>query len=304
MPPTDEEPLINPNRSLQDYYASLESRIGYRLVLGGTRHFGYYDTDTYWPFPINGALRAMEDHLFNTLSLEAGAKVLDAGCGTGDVAIHMATKGLQVQGIDVVDRHIKKAIRNVNSRGFADKIRVQKGDYHHLDQFADESFDGAYTLETFVHATDPEEALGEFFRVLKPGGSLALYEYDHSDRATVPAEVKMRLSQINTHAAMPANDQFDEGVLENMLKETGFVDIKVDDISRHTWPMLRLFFLLAYIPYLIFKLFGIQSWFPNTLSGVEAYRVRDYVRYVAVSARKPVEFKSTSETIRPRSRVV
>lgn len=36
------EPLINHNPSLQSYYTSLESRIGYRLFLGGTRHFGYY----------------------------------------------------------------------------------------------------------------------------------------------------------------------------------------------------------------------------------------------------------------------
>lgn len=35
-------PLINDNPELQSYYQSLESRIGYRLVLGGTRHFGYW----------------------------------------------------------------------------------------------------------------------------------------------------------------------------------------------------------------------------------------------------------------------
>lgn len=36
------QPLINDNPHLQSYYQSLESRIGYRLVLGGTRHFGYW----------------------------------------------------------------------------------------------------------------------------------------------------------------------------------------------------------------------------------------------------------------------
>lgn len=36
------KPLINENPELQSYYQSLESRIGYRLVLGGTRHFGYW----------------------------------------------------------------------------------------------------------------------------------------------------------------------------------------------------------------------------------------------------------------------
>lgn len=35
-------PLISDNPELQSYYQSLESRVGYRLVLGGTRHFGYW----------------------------------------------------------------------------------------------------------------------------------------------------------------------------------------------------------------------------------------------------------------------
>lgn len=44
------EPLINKNPTLQNYYASLESRIGYRLFLGDTRHFGYYRTPSF-PLP-------------------------------------------------------------------------------------------------------------------------------------------------------------------------------------------------------------------------------------------------------------
>lgn len=34
------------NPTLQGYYKSLEPRIGYRLLLGGTPHFGYWDKDT------------------------------------------------------------------------------------------------------------------------------------------------------------------------------------------------------------------------------------------------------------------
>jgi sterol 24-C-methyltransferase len=203
MSNADKEPLINPNRKLQNYYSSLESRIGYRLVLGGTRHFGYWTKDTLWPFPINRALRAMEDHLFDTLHLKEGSLVLDAGCGVGHVAIHMARRGLQVSCIDVVDRHINRAKRNVHANGFDGAITVQKMDYHHLDGFADGGFDGAYTMETLVHATDPELVLSEFFRTLKPGGSIALYEYDHNNLSKVPQKLKRSVDQINEFAAMP-----------------------------------------------------------------------------------------------------
>jgi sterol 24-C-methyltransferase len=287
MSASDREPLINKNQALQAYYATLESRAGYWLVLGGTRHFGYYDADTYWPFPINRSLRAMEDKIFESLNLENGAEVLDAGCGVGHVAIHMAKRGLRVQGIDVVDNHIAQAQRNVKANGLQDVITVRKGDYHHLDAFADQSLDGVYTSETFVHATDPEAAMAEFYRVLRPGGSITLHEYDHPDMDKQPADIKESLTTINKYAAMPANDRFQTGVLEKIMEGAGFQDVKVTDMSMNIRPMIRLFFLLAYIPYLIIRFFGLQMWFVNTVAGVESYRGRNSWRYIQASARKP-----------------
>lgn len=288
MSSSNPAPLINPNQSLQKYYASLESRIGYRILLGGTRHFGYYDTNTRWPFPINAALRSMEDHLFNTLRLDEGAQVLDAGCGIGHVAIRLAQRGLRVQGIDVLDRSIKQAKRNVKARGLEAAITIRKMDYHHLDGFEDDTFDGVYTMETFVHATEPEAAIREFFRVLKPGGSIAFYEYDHVNLNTAPPQLKDAMEKINKYASMPSNAMFDNGVHQRILEDAGFEDVVVEDMSTNVMPMLRLFFVLAYVPYLLVRLLRLQAWFVNTVAGVEAYRGRDFCRYVAVSAKKPL----------------
>jgi len=55
----------------------------------------------------------MEDHLFNSLNLSAGAIVLNVGCGVGYVVIYIAKKGLRVFGIDVVDYYLIKANRNI-----------------------------------------------------------------------------------------------------------------------------------------------------------------------------------------------
>ena len=134
----------------------------------------------------------MEDHLIAPLALEKGPKVLDAGCGVRHVAIHLAKKGYRVYGIDVLEHHLVKSRRNIKAERLEGKITVSKGDYHHLEAFADESSDGAYTMETFVHATEPEAAAAEFFCVLRPGGSLAMYEYDrrlqHSRRRSQHVE--------------------------------------------------------------------------------------------------------------------
>lgn len=120
----------------------------------------------------------MEDKLATALNLPSGSYVLDAGCGVGHVAIHMATHhGFKIQGIDVVERHLKKAERNIARAGLQQgQLEVRKMDYHHLENLPDNGFDGVYTMETFVHATEPEVVLENFYRVLRPGGRIALFE--------------------------------------------------------------------------------------------------------------------------------
>ena len=278
---------INNNTALQNYYHTLESRIGYRLVLGGTRHFGYYKPDTKWPFPIDKALRAMEDHLIKTLNLLRGSKILDAGCGIGHVSIHLAEAGYQMQGIDVVDHHIHKARRNVTLRNLDGAVKIDKADYHNLTVFGDDSFDGVFTMETFVHATDPRKAASELYRVLQPGGSLALYEYDHVHTSNLAEESARSMIVINKYAAMPAYDTFSPGVLESILHDVGFEDVVVQDLSDNVLPMLRMFYVLAFIPYWVVRVLGVKTWFINTVAGFEGYKYRDSARYVVVSARKP-----------------
>ena len=290
MSTSDREPLIDHNPALQSYYSSLESILGYKILLGDTRHFGYYDSPRSWPFKINVALRQMEERLLQAIALPKGSRVLDAGCGMGHVAIYMAKRGgLRVFGIDVIDRHIRKARRNIRTAGMQDMIDLKKMDYHHLDSLPPRSFDGAYTVETLVHAKRPEEVLSGFHRILRPGGVLVHYEYDHDDLKTSPKHHTDAMKQINIYAAMPTNDMFDHGVLESMLKAQGFEDVRCEDLSSNIVPMLWLFYVIAFIPYLFVRLFGLQAYFVNTMAGVESYRGRHGWRYLQVSARKPLK---------------
>ncbi|KAI9643832.1 hypothetical protein NHQ30_007183 [Ciborinia camelliae] len=287
----DTAPLINKNTALQEYYYALESRLGYRLVLGGTRHFGYYEHDQYNPFPIGAALRRMEDYLAKTLSLPAGSQVLDAGCGVAHVALHLAKEhSLEIQAIDIVDHHISKARENITKQGMHGRVTVRKMDYHHLDAIANESLEGAYTMETLVHSTSPESAAREFHRVLKPGGRVALFEYEHDDLTMETTTRADSWASINRYSAMPAYDRFTYGTIGSLLTDAGFTDVQTEDISVHVRPMVRFFFLLAYLPYLFFvSTLGLEKRFINTVAGVEGWKCRDRIRYVVVSATKPRE---------------
>ena len=271
--------------TVSDYYHKLESRIGYKLILGGTRHFGYYEAGTLWPFPISRALRRMEERLYQTLGLADDALVLDAGTGNADVAIYMARKGLRIKAIDLLDMHIGWAKANVKRKHLDGQIDVSKGNYEKLE-FDNETFDGAYTMETLVHAGDPNQAMREFYRVLKPGGVVTHVEYEHDmDNNPVGRRV---LSRINAYAHMPAFQQFPLGAIRRSLENVGFQNVEVQDLSQNVAPMMRFFFLLAYIPYLIIRLLGLEAHFVNAMAAVEIWRHKDHVRFLMVKARKPL----------------
>ncbi|KAK3991070.1 S-adenosyl-L-methionine-dependent methyltransferase [Cladorrhinum sp. PSN332] len=248
---------------IQSYYASPESRIGYRLILGGTRHFGYYDRDTYWPFPLFKSLRKMEDKLAAALDLPNWAHVLDAGCGYGLVAMRMAeTHGLRVSAIDLVERHVKHAKQNIARSGLpGGAITVQQGDYLNLEHIADESLDGVYTMETVVHAADPEAVLRNFYRVLKPGEHLAQFKYDNNIKKQ-DKHIDVAMRKVNEFAAMPTNAKSSPGAFKQMLEDAGFEDagfedVVVRDYSANILPMSRFFFLLAIVPLF---LYGCSGW--------------------------------------------
>ena len=280
-------PLIDSRPLLQKYYDSLESRIGYRLFLGDSRHFGYYASPTSSPWPVGPALRAMEGQLFEALRLPPGSRVLDAGCGTGHVAIYMANRGdYRIEGIEYMERHVIKAQRNVRRAGLQNYITVQHGDYHHLEAFASNSFDGIYTMETLVHSTDPLQVLREFRRILRPGGHLALHEYDHEDLSKTPTGLTDAMANVNKYAAMPGNEMFDKDYLKELVREAGFDDVQLRDLSAHITPMLWLFYIFAVIPLFFFRLLGIEHWFVNTLAGAAMYQGRGLWRYIQVAGKK------------------
>ncbi|KAK3066072.1 hypothetical protein LTR53_017718 [Teratosphaeriaceae sp. CCFEE 6253] len=266
--------------SVEEYYTSRESRLGYWLLLGNARHCGFWEAGIVWPFPLGRAQRAMEEKLWQRLRLDNGSRVLDAGAGSGVVASYMAQKGLLVEGVDLTPMHVADAQRVIRARGLEQQVSVRLGDYHDLPDadFHDASFDGIYTMETFVHADDPRKVLLNFYRLLRPGGVLVLHEADFHWDSEVLQEV-LRLSH--------CQNTLKEGTYEDLLQDAGFKDIELEDYTDNVLPLWRLFGVIGAIPYDLMSLFGLQKRFTNVMAGVEAYRHWDQGRYISVRAVKP-----------------
>ncbi|RAU20826.1 SAM-dependent methyltransferase [Paramagnetospirillum kuznetsovii] len=146
-------------------------------------HFGdwFIKSDT-WKTHV--LCRAMND-LQRLIPVQAGPfhKVIDVGCGFGhsfdELARRFAPK--HIIGMDAVP-DIQNRAQAAAAR-CAVPVTLHSGSASRMD-FPDDEFDMVFCHQTFHHLVDPDPAMSEFFRVLKPGGILLFAEstkrYIHS----------------------------------------------------------------------------------------------------------------------------
>ena len=126
--------------------------------------------------------------------LAPGAQVLDVACGTGNVAIPLARRGYIVTGVDIATNLLAQARERAAGEGLS--VTFDEGDAEQLP-YADASFDGVATMFGAMFAPRPELVAAELARVLKPGGALAMANWN-------PAGFTGRMFRVSsTHAPGP-----------------------------------------------------------------------------------------------------
>lgn len=103
-------------------------------------------------------------------------RVLDVGCGIGGPARTLAAEfDCDVVGVDVVEEYCLAAALFTDRVGLTDEVRFQHGNALDLP-FEDEAFDVVWFEHTLMNIEAKEVVFEEARRVLRPGGTLALYE--------------------------------------------------------------------------------------------------------------------------------
>jgi SAM-dependent methyltransferase len=112
--------------------------------------------------------------ILKSLHIAPGTRVLDVGCGAGQIAIPMARAGVQVTGVDIATNLIEQA----RARAAAARLDVQfeEGDAEDL-QFPDGSFDIVISLIGAMFAPRPERVAAELTRVCRPGGRIIMMNW-------------------------------------------------------------------------------------------------------------------------------
>jgi SAM-dependent methyltransferase len=124
------------------------------------------------------AIWPQEERLFDRYGLTGAIRILDLGCGTGEVTRRLASRYPQAAlvGIDILEGNL--AIARRGSMAFAERIVYEQGDAFAL-QHADGSFDLVVCRHMSQAVPDFPLVLAEITRVLKPGGWLHLLSEDY-----------------------------------------------------------------------------------------------------------------------------
>lgn len=132
--------------------------------------------------PFVASIQRHQHYIASRLGLVPGMRALDVGCGVGGPMREIARfSGAEVVGVNNNGYQVGKA-RRYNQKARLDHLcQLVESDFMNLPQ-PDESFDAVYAFEATCHAPDKTALFRELFRVLKPGGKIALYEWCLTDR--------------------------------------------------------------------------------------------------------------------------
>jgi len=104
-------------------------------------------------------------------SKHAGDRVLEVGCGTGSDLLQFGKHGAIATGVDVTPKHLELARERVGNLA-----KVVEADATSLP-FPDESFNYCYSHGVLHHIENPQKAVDEILRILKPGGRFNIHLY-------------------------------------------------------------------------------------------------------------------------------
>ena len=183
-------------------------------------------------------------------------KVLDCGCGPGFFSVVLAKRGHDVIGIDQAQGMLDMAKKNAENAGVDPEFKVM--DLETIE-FPEDTFDLVVSRNVTWNLSNPEIVYAEWKRVLKPGGTLIIFDstwyktlFDSELKAEVDRrrkEYEEKYGKLRGHDSdtRPHHDHVDPKELPlsnvdrpdwdmDLIKELGFSEVFVEyDISETIW---------------------------------------------------------------------
>ena len=262
-------------------------------VWGDHMHHGYYGPDgTETDKPRRESQLDLIEALIDFARLDERVpfNVLDAGCGVGGSSRYLAGRyGARALGLTLSPFQAAEGNARAKREGCDHLVELRAQDVYNLEG-RDGDFDLIWSLESAEHMPNKEGLMQHFYRLLRPGGTLAMITWCH--RETPPA---LSTSEADDLRAIAEKYHLPPWVpvstYVTAAEALGFEDVRTDDWSQAVSPFWGEVIKTAFD---LRNLAGLAKSGPSGIKGAWAMRYMrrgfraGFIKYAVLTARKPV----------------
>jgi arsenite methyltransferase len=205
-----------------------------------------YGSDPDWKAKTLTWLEPVRNRVIELAAIEAGDTVLDVGAGEGMIgfaALDRVGDTGRVVFSDVSEGLLRSCEEIAESLGVTNRCEFVSASATQLEVIRSSSVDVVTTRSVLIYVEDKAAALEEFFRVLRPGGRIALFEpinsfgrpepanrfwgYDVTEIQALAARVRAILDEFQVASGALTMTDFDERDLLTWAESAGFQTIRL-----------------------------------------------------------------------------
>ncbi|MEK3707879.1 methyltransferase domain-containing protein [Paenibacillus sp. FSL R7-0198] len=169
--------------------------------------------------------------------LKNGMRVLEVGSGPGYITEQLLNSlpDSELTSLEI-DRSLqaqaKERLKDIPSK----RLQFVESSIYQMDLPVD-SFDFVVARLIFLHLNNPDEAAQEIYRVLKPGGRLAIIDVDDGVFGAVNPDVPALhtvLMKISDYVAQHGGNRLIGRSLPRLLSGNGYIDVDIDSVLQHS----------------------------------------------------------------------